>query len=84
MVHIDFGMGRFGGLLTMDINGKKQEVIKLIYRDDDLVFISIHSLHKISKFRSKDGEEPKINKLGTGTWQALKDRTKRKSKGHCP
>ena len=80
VVHIDFGIGRFGGLLTMDINGKKQEVIKLIYRDDDLVFISIHSLHKISKFRSKDGEEPKINKLGTGTWQALKDRTKKKVK----
>ncbi len=80
VAHIDFGIGRFGGLMTMDINGKKQEVIKLIYKDDDLVFISIHALHKISKYRGKEGEEPRINKLGTGAWQALKDRTKKKVK----
>lgn len=80
VAHIDFGIGRFGGLMTMDINGRKQEVIKLVYRDDDLVFISIHALHKISKYRGKEGEEPKINKLGTGAWQALKERTKRKVK----
>lgn len=80
VAHIDFGIGKFGGLMTMDINGKKQEVIKLIYKDDDLVFISIHSLHKISKYRGKEGEEPKVNKLGTGAWQALKDRTKKKVK----
>lgn len=80
VAHIDFGIGRFGGLMTMDINGKKQEVIKLVYKDDDLVFISIHALHKISKYRGKEGEEPKINKLGTGTWQALKDKTKKKVK----
>ena len=80
VAHIDFGIGKFGGLMTMDISGKKQEVIKLVYKDDDLVFISIHSLHKISKYRGKEGEEPRINKLGTGAWQALKDRTKKKVK----
>ncbi len=80
VAHIDFGIGKFGGLMTMDISGKKQEVIKLVYKDDNLVFISIHSLHKISKYRGKEGEEPRINKLGTGAWQALKDRTKKKVK----
>ncbi|MCQ2192416.1 MAG: transcription-repair coupling factor [Paludibacteraceae bacterium] len=80
VAHIDFGIGRFGGLMSMDINGKKQEVIKLIYKDDDLVFISIHALHKISKYRGKEGEEPKVNKLGTGAWVALKERTKKKVK----
>lgn len=80
VAHMDYGIGRFAGLMTMDINGKKQEVIKLIYQEGALVFISIHSLHKISKYRAKEGVEPKINKLGTGAWQALKDRTKKKVK----
>lgn len=80
VVHIDHGVGRFGGLITQEQNGKKQEMIKLLYRDDDLLFVSIHSLHKISRYKSKDGEPPHINKLGTGAWQTLKERTKKKVK----
>lgn len=80
VVHIDHGVGRFGGLIMMDVNGKKQEVIKLLYQNDDLLFVSIHSLHKISKYKSKEGEPPRINKLGTGAWQSLKERTKKKVK----
>lgn len=80
VAHIDYGIGKFGGLMTMDIQGRKQEVIKLIYRDDDLVFISIHSLHKISKYKPKETEMPHLSKLGTGAWQALKERTKKKVK----
>ncbi|MBQ0030396.1 MAG: transcription-repair coupling factor [Bacteroidales bacterium] len=78
--HIDFGIAKFGGLMKMVINDKQQEVIKLIFKDDDLVFISIHALHKIAKYRQKEGVEPKISKLGSGAWQALKDRTKKKVK----
>ena len=80
IAHIDYGIGKFGGLMTMDMNGHKQEVIKLIYKDDDLVFITIQSLHKISKYKPKEGEAPRLNKLGTGAWQSLKERTKKKVK----
>jgi transcription-repair coupling factor (superfamily II helicase) len=80
VVHVDHGVGRFGGLITTEMNGKKQEVIKLLYKDDDLLFVSIHSLHKISRYKSKEGDPPRINKLGTGAWTALKDRTKKKVK----
>ncbi len=81
VVHVDHGIGRFGGLIkTTDANGKKQEVIKLIYKDDDIIFVSIHALHRISKYKGKEGEAPRINKLGTGAWQNLKERTKKKVK----
>ncbi len=80
VVHIDHGVGKFGGLITTEMNGKRQEVIKLLYKDDDLLFVSIHSLHKISRYKSKEGEPPRINKLGTGAWQSLKERTKKKVK----
>ncbi|MDR1730171.1 MAG: transcription-repair coupling factor [Prevotellaceae bacterium] len=80
VVHIDHGVGKFGGLITTEMNGKRQEVIKLLYRDDDLLFVSIHSLHKISRYKSKEGEPPRINKLGTGAWHSLKERTKKKVK----
>ena len=81
VVHIDHGIGRFGGLIeTTDANGNKQEVIKLIYKDDDIIFVSIHNLHRISKYKGKEGESPRINKLGTGAWQNLKERTKKKVK----
>lgn len=80
VVHIDHGIGKFGGLLTTNINGRKQEVIKLIFKDDDVIFVSIHALHRISKYKSKEGEEPRINKLGTGAWERLKERTKSKVK----
>ncbi len=80
VVQIDHGVARFGGLIQVDVNGKKQEVIKLLYKNDDLLLVSIHSLHKISKYKSKEGSEPTINKLGTGAWQTLKERTKKKVK----
>ena len=80
VVHIDHGIGKFGGLFKTEINGKQQEVIKLIYRDNDIIFVSIHGLHRISKYKSKEGEEPTINKLGTGAWERLKERTKNKVK----
>ncbi|MCM1291827.1 MAG: transcription-repair coupling factor [Prevotella sp.] len=80
IVHTDHGIGRFGGLVHTDMNGKPQEMIKLIYQNDDQIFVSIHALHKLSKYRGKEGLMPKINKLGSGAWNKLKDRTKRKVK----
>jgi len=80
VVHIDHGVGRFGGLIRTTINGKPQEVIKLIYKNDDQLFVSIHSLHKLSKYRGKEGVPPAINRIGSGAWQRLKERTKNKLK----
>lgn len=80
IVHIDHGVGRFGGLVRTDVNGKVQEMIKLTYFNDDIIFVSIHALHKLSKYRGKEGVPPKINKLGTGAWNRLKERTKTKMK----
>lgn len=80
IVHIDHGIGRFGGLEKIEVNGKMQEGIRLVYRDNDILFVGIHALHRISKYKGKDGTEPKIYKLGTGAWQKLKDNTKRKVK----
>ncbi len=80
VVHVDHGIGRFGGLMTSDVNGKRQEMIKLLYKDDDMIFVSIHSLHRISKYKGKEGEPPHVNKLGSGAWERLKDRTKKKVK----
>ncbi len=80
VVHIDHGIGKFAGLVKQEVNGKMQEAIRLTYRDNDVLFVSIHSLHRISKYKGKDGLEPKINKLGTGAWQKLKNRTKSKVK----
>lgn len=80
VVHIDHGVGIFGGLVKTVINGKPQEVIKLIYRDNDVLFVSIHGLHRISRFKSKDSTPPKIYKLGTGAWDRLKQQTKKKVK----
>ena len=80
MVHVDHGIGIFGGLVRTNVNGKMQEMVKLIYRDDDIIFVSIHSLHRISRYKGKEGEAPRINKLGTGAWERLKERTKSKVK----
>ncbi len=80
IVHVDHGIGKFGGLEKIDISGKTQEAIKLVYKDQDTVYISIHSLHKISKYKGKDSEPPKIYKLGSGAWQKLKQTTKSKVK----
>ena len=80
VVHIDHGIGRFGGLVQLDVNGRKQEAMKLLYRDDDIIMVNIHNLHRVSKYKGREGEAPRINKLGTGAWQNLKERTKRKVK----
>lgn len=80
IVHIDHGVGRFGGLLRTNVNGHTQEMIKLIYQNDDIVFVSIHALHKLSKYRGKEGVPPKINKLGSGAWNRVKEKTKSKLK----
>lgn len=80
IVHIDHGVGRFGGLVRTDVAGRPQEMIKLIYAGDDIIFCSIHALHKLSKYRGKEGVPPKINKLGTGAWNRIKERTKTKMK----
>lgn len=81
IVHIDHGVGIFGGLVRMrDDKGRIHEVVKLMYKDGDVVFVSVHALHKISRYKSKDSIPPKINKLGSGTWQALKSRAKSKVK----
>jgi len=80
VVHIDHGIGKFGGLIRVEINGKMQEVIKLTFLNDDIIFVSIHSLHKISKYKGKDNEPPRLNKLGSGAWENLKEKTKKKVK----
>ena len=80
VVHIDHGIGRFAGLVRVPNGNTTQEVIKLIYQNDDVVFVSIHSLHKISKYKGKEGEPPRISKLGTGAWEKIKERTKTKIK----
>ena len=81
VVHIDYGIGIFGGLVRMrDDKGRVHEVVKLTYKDNDTVFVSVHALHKISRYKSKDSEPPKINKLGSKTWQNLKSSTKSKVK----
>ena len=80
IVHVDHGIGRFGGLIRTEINGKMQEVIKLTYQNDDIIFVSIHALHKLAKYRGKEGETPRVNKLGSGAWERMKEKTKGKMK----
>lgn len=80
IVHVDHGVGKFAGLLRTNVNGKTQEMIKLVYANDDIIFVSIHALHKLAKYRGKEGVPPKINKLGSGAWNRMKERTKSKLK----
>ena len=80
VTHMDHGIGKFGGLQKIDVQGKKQEAIKLIYGERDILYVSIHSLHKISKFNGKDGKAPKIYKLGSGAWKKIKQKTKARVK----
>lgn len=80
IVHTDHGVGRFAGLAHIPNGNTLQEVIKLVYQNDDIVFVSIHSLHKLSKYKGREGEPPRINKLGTGAWEKIKERTKKKIK----
>ena len=80
VTHIDHGIGKFGGLQKIDVEGNAQEAIKLIYGERDILYLSIHSLHKISKFNGKDGAVPKLYKLGSKAWKALKQKTKKRVK----
>ena len=75
VTHIDHGIRKFGGLQKIQVEGKTQEAIKLAYADNDIVYVSIHSLHKISKYTGKDGTPPKIYKLGSNAWKTLKQKT---------
>ena len=77
VVHIDHGVGRFGGLVKLNENGRIKEAIKLIYKDNDILFVNVHALHRISRYKSGEGEPPKIYKLGNGAWQKLKATTKK-------
>ncbi len=76
VVHTDHGIGQFGGLVTTSVNGKPQEMIRLIYRGGDSIYVSIHNLHRISKYKGKEGSAPTVSKLGSGAWEKLKERTK--------
>ena len=80
VVHVDHGVGRFGGLIRTEVNGRMQEMIKLDYLNNDILLVSIHSLHKLAKYRGKEGVEPRINRLGSGAWGKMKERTKSKLK----
>ncbi len=80
VTHIDYGIGRFGGLEKISVAGKEQESIRLVYKDNDTLYISIHALHQISKYGGKESEAPKLDKLGSNAWSTLKSRTKRKIK----
>ncbi len=80
VTHIDHGVGRFGGLEKIENNGKIQEAIRLVYKDNDIMYVSIHSLHRISRYIGKEGAVPTLNRLGSNTWQVLKNKTKQKVK----
>lgn len=80
IVHIDHGVGKFCGLVRTDMNGHMQEMIKISYLNNDAIFVSIHALHKLAKYRGKEGVEPRLNKLGSGAWNNLKEKTKSKLK----
>ncbi|MBQ7191249.1 MAG: transcription-repair coupling factor [Paludibacteraceae bacterium] len=80
VVHSDHGIGQFDGLVTTSVNGRQQEMIKLTYKGGDTIFVSIHNLHRISKYKGREGTPPTISKLGSGAWERLKERTKDKVK----
>lgn len=80
VTHIDHGIGRFAGLQKLSIKGKEQESVKLLFKDNDVLYVSIHSLHRISKYSGKEGQVPRIDKLGSSTWSTLKQKTKKKVK----
>jgi len=80
VTHVDHGVGKYAGLEKIDVNGKEQEAIRLVYKDNDILYVSIHSLHRIAKYTGKEGTAPKLNKLGSGAWNALKQKTKSRVK----
>ena len=79
ITHIDHGIGKYAGLEKVEVNGKTQEMIRLVYADNDLLYVNINSLNRISKYSGKEGTVPKMNKLGTDAWEKLKKTTKKKS-----
>jgi hypothetical protein len=80
VTHIDHGVGRFAGLETIEVTGKPQEAVRLVYKDNDILYVSIHSLHRIAKYTGKEGTVPSLHKLGSSAWSTLKQRTKKKVK----
>lgn len=80
VTHIDYGVGRFGGLETIETNGHKQETLRLVYKDNDILYVSIHALHKISRYVGKDGSEPTLHRLGSSAWKNLRSKTKQRVK----
>lgn len=80
VTHIDHGVGKYSGLQKIEVNGVLQEAIRIIYKDNDILYVNINALHKISKFTGKEGHQPKVHKLGADTWEKLKNKTKRKVK----
>ena len=80
VTHIDYGIAKFAGLEKKEVNGHEQEAIRLVYRDDDLLYVSIHALHKISKYSGKDGAPPIVSKLGSQEWENKKSKAKRRVK----
>ncbi len=80
VVHIDHGIGQFDGLERVEVNGKEQEAVRLSYKDNDVLYVSIHALHRISRYTGKEGKQPSVHKLGSGAWKKLKSRTKKKVK----
>ena len=80
VVHSDHGIGRFGGMQTVDVGEKKQEAVRLVYKDNDILLVNIHNLHKISKYKGKEGKQPKVYKLGSAAWQNIKKKTKKRVK----
>ena len=80
IVHVDHGIGKFGGLVRVPQGDGYQEMVRIVYQNNDVVYVSIHSLYKISKYKGKDGEPPHLSRLGTGAWENMKERTKKKLK----
>ncbi len=80
VTHIDHGVGRFAGLEKIDVNGKPQEAVRLVYKDNDILYVSIHSLHRIAKYTGKEGTVPSLHKLGSKAWATLKQKTKKRVK----
>jgi len=80
VAHIDHGIGRYSGLQKIDVNGVMQEAVRILYKDNDVLYVNINSLHKITKFTGKEGTEPKMHKIGSGVWEKLKNKTKKQVK----
>ncbi len=80
VTHIDHGVGTYSGLQKIEVNGRLQEAVRIIYKDNDILYVNINSLHKISKYTGKEGNVPKVNKIGSDAWQKLKEKTKTKVK----